>query len=68
VSGATLAPYNAIACDHAPGLPNRVALRISGFFTVQGVNNSEKRQLRLVPVIPPYAEAIDALARSIAAP
>lgn len=65
---AAKAPYNAVSCDYAPGLPAQVALRISGFFVVQESAIPTARGLRLVPVAPPYAEAMDALARSIAAP
>ncbi|MBL9011322.1 MAG: hypothetical protein JNL56_09100 [Alphaproteobacteria bacterium] len=62
------APYNAVSCDYAPGLPAQVALRVTGFFVVQETTVPTARALRLVPVAPPYAEAMDGLARSIAQP
>jgi hypothetical protein len=62
------APFNSVSCDYAPGLPAQVALHVTGFFVVQETAIPTARGLRLVPYTPPYAEAVDALARSIAAP
>ena len=68
VASGPAAPFNAISCDYAPGLPAQVALHVTGFFVVQETAIPTARGLRLVPYTPPYAEALDALARSIAAP
>ena len=68
IAGGAAAPFNAVSCDYAPGLPAEVALHVTGFFVVQETAIPTARGLRLVPYTPPYAEALDALARSIAAP
>lgn len=62
------APYNALSCDYAPALPGEVSLRLTGFFVVQNTTIPTARGVRLVPFIPPMAEALDALAKSHADP
>ncbi|MFT3810353.1 MAG: hypothetical protein QM698_10580 [Micropepsaceae bacterium] len=62
------APYNALSCDYAPGLPGEVSLRLTGFFVVQDTMIPTARGVRLVPFIPPMQEALDALAKSHADP
>jgi len=62
------APYNALSCDYAPALPGEVALRLTGFFVVQNTTIPTARGVRLVPFIPPMADALDALAKSHADP
>lgn len=62
------APYNALSCDYAPGLPSGVSLRLTGFFVVQDTMIPTARGVRLVPFIPPMAEALEALAKSHADP
>lgn len=61
-------PYNALSCDYAPALPGEVALRLTGFFVVQNTTIPTARGVRLVPFIPPMAEALEALAKSHADP
>lgn len=62
------APYNALSCDYAPALPGEVTLRLTGFFVVQNTTVPTARGVRLVPFIPPMADALEALGRSHADP
>lgn len=62
------APYNALSCDYAPALPGEVALRLTGFFVVQNTTIPTARGVRLVPFIPPFEKAVEALAKSHADP
>lgn len=62
------APYNYLSCDYAPALPGEVALRLTGFFVVQNTTIPTARGVRLVPMVPPLQEALDALAKSHADP
>lgn len=66
--GPAEAPYNALSCDYAPALPGEVALRLTGFFVVQNTTVPTARGVRLVPFIPPMAEALEALGKSHADP
>lgn len=62
------APYNALSCDYAPGLPSEISLRLTGFFVVQDTMIPTARGVRLVPFVPPMPEALEALAKSHADP
>jgi hypothetical protein len=62
------APYNGLSCDYAPGLAGEVSLRLTGFFVVQNTTIPEARGVRLVPFIPPFEKAVEALAKSHADP
>ncbi len=68
IAPGSVAPYNGLSCDYAPGLPSDVSLRLTGFFVVQDTMVPTARGVRLVPITPPLAEALEALAKSHADP
>lgn len=68
IASGAAAPYNALSCDYAPAVAGQVVVHLTGFFVVQEAAIPTARWVRLVPMTPPFAEAIDALARSDDAP